>query len=109
MEARLTTAVKDRAIDLESFMDVWSLLSSKDLLQALEASAGKTVSLFVFESKDARVEMLLDVASARVGVDLGKGARWGGWSASGDEIQISLDDGSVYKLSGLEPGATLSG
>jgi hypothetical protein len=109
MEARLKTVVKDQTIDLERFMEVWSLLSSKDLLQALEASAGKTVSLFICESQNARVELLLDVASARVGVDAGEGARWGRWSASGDQVRISLDDGSEYKLTGLDPGATFTG
>ena len=109
MNARLTTVVKDREINLESFMEVWPLLSHKGLLQALEACAGKKISLFVGEGADGRVEMLLDVDAARVGVDLGQGVRWGRWSASGDGVQISLEDGGECHLTGTEPDSVFVG
>jgi hypothetical protein len=105
MEARLTHAVHDRTIDLDSFIDVWPLLSSKELLQALEASAGKKICIFIGESADARVEMLLDVALGRVGIDAGQGVRWGKWLKSGDAVQIRFEDSSECSLSGTEPGA----
>jgi hypothetical protein len=109
MDARLKTVVKDREINLESFMEVWSLLSSKGLLQALEASAGKKISLFIAEGAGGRVEMLLDVAAARVGVDLGQGVRWGRWTASGAGAQISLEDGGECRLTGTEPDSVFVG
>ncbi|MBN2371810.1 MAG: hypothetical protein JXO72_15115 [Vicinamibacteria bacterium] len=109
METLLTTVVRDKAIDLDGFMEVWPLLSSKDLLQALESCSGKTVSLFLCESQDARAEMLLDVVSARVGVDFGEGVRWGRWREAEGGVQIKLEDGVEYTLSGLDVGAILSG
>jgi hypothetical protein len=107
----LASAVKNQSIDVDKFMELWALLSSQGLLQALEAAAGKTVSLYLFDpaAGGPKVEMLVDVTDGRAGVDRGDGARWGRWVAEGGSVRIVLDDGSgEYVLSGDDPGARMS-
>jgi hypothetical protein len=111
MQVTLTQAVERCLLDLERFLEVWPLLTSRDLLQALEALSGKTVSLYVAAPAggDARVELLVDCDAARAAIDAGSGARWGSWKTEAAGARLTLEDGSGdWQLAGLTAGASLS-
>ena len=109
METTITQAVERQSLDLDRFLELWPLLTSKHLLQALEAAAGKTVSLFVAASQGApRIEILVDHDDGRAAVDDGGGCRWGSYAEEGDGGTIVLDDrGGSWQLAGRAVGAAL--
>jgi hypothetical protein len=107
MEPTLSIAVERCNLDLERFLELWPHLTSRDLLQILEASQGKNVGLFVYRSADApaAIEVLVDHDAARAAVDVGSGVRWGSCAADAPGYRISLDDRSGdWVLTGTEAG-----
>ncbi len=110
MESTLSIAVERCSLDLERFLELWPHLTSRDLLQALEACQGKSVGLFVAAPGDnpARVEILVDHEAGRAAVDNGTGAKWGPCAAEASGVRITLDDSSgEWILSGMSAGATV--
>ena len=110
METTLSTAVERCALDLERFLELWPHLTSRDLLQALEACQGKSVGVFVsaVDGSPTRVEILVDHDAGRAAVDSGSGAKWGPCVAEASGLRITLDDSSGdWILAGTSPGATL--
>ena len=77
MQATLSQAIERCLLDLDRFLEVWPLLTSRDLLQALEACSGKTIHLFAAGTAPERIEILVDCDAGRAAVDTGTGARWG--------------------------------
>jgi hypothetical protein len=111
MQCTVSQAIERCTLDLDRFLEIWPLLTSHDLLQALEACSGKTVSLCVATAADGagRVEILLDCDSGRAAVDAGSGGRWGQWQSDGDSARILLEDKSgEWRLSKMALGATLA-
>jgi hypothetical protein len=109
METTITQAVEHQSLDLDRFLELWPLLTSKHLLQALEAAAGKTVSLFVAAPEGVqRVEILVDHDDGRAAVDDGSGCRWGSYAEEGNGGTVTLDDASgSWQLAGRAAGAAL--
>jgi hypothetical protein len=110
VERRLDDAVEHLDLSLDRFLEVWPLLTSHDLLQALEACAGKPIDLYTSGPKDQaeRVEILVDVTADRALVDAGAGGRWGRWSRTGSPARIELEDSSgAWVLGGTSRGSPL--
>jgi ethanolamine utilization protein EutA (predicted chaperonin) len=109
MEATLSQAVERQPLDLDRFLELWPLLTSKPLLQALEAAAGRTVSLFVAApAGGSRIEILVDHDAGRAAVDDGASCRWGAFSIEGEGCRIALEDaGGTWQLSSRNVGARL--
>ena len=109
MQATLSQVIERCLLDLDRFLEVWPLLTSRDLLQALEACSGKTIHLFAAGTAPERIEILVDCDAGRAAVDTGTGARWGTWQTSGPSACVALDDQSgEWRLSALSVGATLT-
>jgi hypothetical protein len=109
MQTTLSHAVERVVLDVERFLEVWPLFTSHGLLQHLEASSGKTVSVYVAgpDQGPERIEILLDCDAGRAALDSGSGLRLGSWLADGSGARIPLEDGSgEWHLSGTSPGAT---
>jgi hypothetical protein len=107
MQATLSQAIERCLLDLERFLEIWPLVTSRDLLQALEACSGKTISLFTAGEGPGRIEILVDCDKGRAAVDAGAGAHWGAWQPSGSGAHVLLDDHSgEWQLSALTAGAT---
>jgi hypothetical protein len=109
MGTTLTQAVERQVLDLDHFLQLWPLLTSRPLLQALEADAGRTVSVFVAApERGARIEVLVDHDAGRAAIDDGTGCRWGSFATEGDGGRITLEDGSgSWQLTGRSPGSDL--
>jgi hypothetical protein len=109
MQATLSQIVERCPLDLDRFLEVWPLVTSRDLLQALEACSGKTIHFFGTQAASERVEILVDCEAGRAAVDSGSGARWGTWQTSGPGACVTLDDQTgEWQLSALSAGATLT-
>jgi hypothetical protein len=109
VQTTLTQVVERVTLDIESFLTVWPLLASRDLLQLLESSSGKRVSVYVAGPPEGpeRVEILLDCQAARAAVNSGSGLRFGQWTPDGSAVRIVLEDGSGdWQLTGTSVGAT---
>ncbi len=109
MSATLTAAREKRKLDVDQFMDIWPLLTSRDLLQALEGCAGKTVSVLSAGApgEPGHVEFLVDHDGQRAMVDSGAGGKWGQWVAQDPGARLVLEDGA-WELSGTAVGAEVS-
>jgi hypothetical protein len=109
MQATLSQAIESCLLDLNRFLEVWPLVTNRDLLQALEACSGKRISFFAAGDGPGRIEILADCDAGRAAVDNGSGARWGAWQPSGSGACVVLDDHSgEWQLSALTAGATVS-
>lgn len=109
MPTTLSQAIERCSLDLDRFLEVWPLLTSRDLLQVLEACAGKTIDFFGAGAPPERIEIVVDCDAGCAAVDAGSGARWGTWQPSGNGARVILEDGSgEWHLSALSAGAKLS-